>query len=92
VSAPAEPGGLTAVVVPSEMTAAAMVREQVCSAVCLVANPVRPGEKPLCDCPCRGAFHGALGAVVVPESAAVRPDPPPAGHPTLFDIQISRPR
>lgn len=82
--------GLTAVVAAAEMTAAAMVREQVCSAVCLVAHPVRPGERPPCDCVCKGAFHGALGAAVVAGSAAVRPAPPPSRDPTLFDIRIAR--
>lgn len=76
-----------AVIMPAApLTAAAMIREQACSAACLVALP---GEAPTCSCPCRGAFHGALGHTVVPGSAGRRPPPVPIpDEPALFDVEV----
>lgn len=68
------------------MTAAAMIREQACSAPCLVAAA---GETAACNCPCRGAFHGSLGNTLVPGSAGRKPPPAPTpDEPALFDVEV----
>lgn len=69
------------------MTATAMIREHACSAACLVAGA---GEVVVCNCPCRGQFHGALGNVPVPGSAGrLLPPPPAPDEPVLFEVRIA---
>lgn len=54
-----------------------------CSALCLLAGS---RDNRACDCCCKGRWHGALGAAVVPDTAALRkPPPPPQPGPALID-------
>lgn len=66
------------------MTAAEMVRQRVCCAVCLVAA-VAPES---CSCPCAGRWHGVLADARVPGTAGERnalPAPRPEPE-LLFDM------
>lgn len=67
-----------------DMTAAALVADQGCSASCLLAAG---REHLVCSCACKGRFHGTLGATPVPGSADCRqPLPAPQPGPHLLDL------
>lgn len=72
-----------------DMTAAQLLAQQLCSPQCLLAAaPLRPAEH--CDCACSGSWHGALGHVVVPDTAPFRqPAPVPQAGPALIDRSLA---
>lgn len=65
------------------LTAAAMVRENACTAGCLIASG---SEAVKCGCPCKGTFHGVLSDVRVPGSQRPPRPPDPDGDPSLLDL------
>lgn len=71
-----------------DMTAAQLIFARLCAAQCLLAGA--PSD--ICDCACGGRWHGALGQVRVPETAAHRtPLPAPQPGPHLIDeLEASR--
>ena len=68
-----------------DMTAAEMLRQKACCAVCLLAVVATDD----CMCPCRGRWHGVLAETRVPDSADARQAlPPPQPEPEfLFDLE-----
>lgn len=70
-----------------DMTAAEMLRQKLCTAVCLLAVVATDS----CTCPCLGDWHGVLAEVRVPDSAASRTEaPPPRPEPErLFELEAA---